>query len=108
MSRGFEAAGAPAPATLILGSARSHGNTRLLAGAVLELLPGARLVDLNEYKRRQAENTDVAAAYILLMGRAPTTAESTDWVNRQQAGTPNVDLLLELLASSKYASHIAG
>ncbi len=62
----------------------------------------------NEYKRRQAENTDVAAAYILLMGRAPTTAESTDWVNRQQAGTPNVDLLLELLASSKYASHIAG
>ena len=50
MSRGLRAAGAPAPATIILGSARSHGNTRLLADAVLEYLPGARLFDLNDYR----------------------------------------------------------
>ncbi len=62
----------------------------------------------NEYKRRQAENTDVAVAYILLMGRAATVAETDDWVARQKAGTTHAALLTELLSSAKYAARVGG
>ncbi len=62
----------------------------------------------SEYKRKQAENTDVAIAYIFLVGRAPTTGETTDWVTRQKAGTSQAALATELLSSSKYATHITG
>jgi hypothetical protein len=61
-----------------------------------------------EYKTKQAQNTDVAVAYISLMGRAPTTAEASDWVTRQKAGTTDAALLTELLTSAKYATHITG
>jgi hypothetical protein len=62
----------------------------------------------SEYKRKQAENTDVAAAYIFLMGRKPTTFEVADWVARQKDGTSQAELAKELLTSAKYATHIAG
>ncbi len=62
----------------------------------------------NEYKTKQAQNTDVAVAYIYLMGRAPTTAEAADWVTREKAGTSHAALLTELLDSGKYATHIGG
>ncbi|MCB1032170.1 MAG: DUF4214 domain-containing protein, partial [Acidimicrobiales bacterium] len=62
----------------------------------------------SEYKRKQAENTDVAIAYIFLMGRAPTGEEVADWVGREKGGTSNAALLLELLESAKYAAHITG
>ena len=62
----------------------------------------------NEYKTKQAQNTDVAVAYIYLLGRAPNTAETTDWVNRQKAGTSHATLLNELLNSTKYATHVTG
>ncbi|MCU1369045.1 MAG: hypothetical protein JWO77_239 [Ilumatobacteraceae bacterium] len=62
----------------------------------------------NEYKTKQAQNTDVAVAYIYLMGRAPTPAEASDWVTRQKAGTTHAVLLTELLNSPKYATHITG
>jgi hypothetical protein len=62
----------------------------------------------NEYKTKQAQNTDVAVAYIYLLGRAPTPGEATDWVDRQKSGTSHVALLTELLTSAKYATHING
>ncbi|MCB1030212.1 MAG: fibronectin type III domain-containing protein [Acidimicrobiales bacterium] len=62
----------------------------------------------NEYKNKQAENTDVAVAYVFLLGRAPTTAQSDAWVVRQKAGTPHATLLTEVLDSAEYASHITG
>jgi alpha-tubulin suppressor-like RCC1 family protein len=62
----------------------------------------------NEYKVKQAQNTDVAVAHTYLMGRAPTSAEAAAWVGRQKGGTPHRELLDELLASDAYAIHIAG
>jgi hypothetical protein len=61
-----------------------------------------------EYKTKQAQNTDVAVAYISLLGRAPTAGEATDWVIRQKAGTTHQVLLTELLGSPGYAQHITG
>ena len=60
----------------------------------------------SEYKRKQAENTDVAIAYIFLLGRVPTITETTTWVTRQKAGTTHVVLLTELLDSAEYARHV--
>ncbi len=62
----------------------------------------------NEYKRKQAENTDVTVAYVYLLGRAPTAGEATDWVGRAKSGTPHATLLDELLASPSYAAHVTG
>jgi hypothetical protein len=61
----------------------------------------------SEYKRKQAENTDVAVASVFLLGRAPSATEVTDWVTRQKAGTPHRTLIFELLDSSAYATRIA-
>ncbi|MCU1370627.1 MAG: hypothetical protein JWO77_1821 [Ilumatobacteraceae bacterium] len=60
----------------------------------------------NEYKTKQAQNTDVSVAYVYLLGRAPTPSETTDWVNREKAGTTHAALLTELLTSSAYSAHI--
>ena len=60
----------------------------------------------NEYKTKQAQNTDVAIAYIYLLGRSPTTAEATDWTTREKAATTDSALLTELLDSAGYAGHI--
>lgn len=60
----------------------------------------------SEYKRKQAENTDVAVAYVYLMGRSPTALEVADWVSRQQAGTSQAELAKELLTSPAYAAHV--
>jgi alpha-tubulin suppressor-like RCC1 family protein len=62
----------------------------------------------NEYKRKQAENTDVAVAHVFLLNRTATTAETNDWVTRQKAGTSVAVLATELLDSSKYATHVTG
>ena len=62
----------------------------------------------NEYKTKQAQNTDLAVAYIYLLGRTPTTPETTDWVTREKAGTAHATLLSELLNSAGYATHITG
>jgi hypothetical protein len=62
----------------------------------------------SEYKRKQAENTDAAVAYIYLLGRAPTAGEVTDWVTRQKAGTSQSALATELLESAAYTQHIVG
>ncbi len=60
----------------------------------------------NEYKNKQAQNTDVAVAYIYLMGRAPTSAEASNWVTRQKAGTAHATLARELLESPGYFNRI--
>ena len=62
----------------------------------------------NEYKTKQAQNTDLAIAYIYLLGRTPNAAETTDWTTREKAGTTNAVLLDELLSSAGYATHITG
>lgn len=62
----------------------------------------------SEYRRKQAENTDVAVVYIFLLGRAPTVQEVHDWVARQRSGTSQAALSDELLASPGYAEHITG
>jgi hypothetical protein len=62
----------------------------------------------NEYRTKQAQNTDVAVAYTFLLGRAPTTGEAADWTTRQKAGTPHTTLLTELLDSAAYEARITG
>ena len=62
----------------------------------------------NEYKTKQAQNTDVAVAYIYLLGRAPTAIETTNWTTPEKAGTTDAALLTELLNGAPYATHIAG
>ncbi len=62
----------------------------------------------NEYRTKQAQNTDVAVAYTYLLGRAPTSSEASDWVTRQKAGTSHAALLTELLDSAAYATHVSG
>jgi hypothetical protein len=61
-----------------------------------------------EYKTKQAQNTDVAVAYIYLLGRAPTPGEAADWVARQKGGTTHAVLLTELLEGNAYRTHITG
>jgi len=46
-------------------------------------------------------------AYIFLLDRVPTAAESKAWVERQLAGTAHTTLLQELLESDAYAARIA-
>ncbi|WP_421117971.1 DUF4214 domain-containing protein [Aquihabitans daechungensis] len=62
----------------------------------------------SEYRRKQAEATDVAVAFSFLLGRAPTTAEASSWIARQRTGTPAAVLAGELLASRRYAARVAG
>ncbi|MCU1368888.1 MAG: hypothetical protein JWO77_82 [Ilumatobacteraceae bacterium] len=57
----------------------------------------------SEYLRKQAQNTDVSVAYIFLLDRVPTAAETKAWVDRQLAGTAHTTLIEELLASREYA-----
>jgi PKD repeat protein len=63
----------------------------------------------NEYKRNQVQNVDVAVAYALLLGRAPTASEADEWntSDRQDGLTPTA-LLAEILASAAYATRVAG
>ena len=56
----------------------------------------------SEYQRKQAENTDLAVAYALLLGRQPDGAEAADWVASQKAGMAHADLLREVLDSVEY------
>lgn len=51
----------------------------------------------SEYKRLQAQNTDVAVVYIYLAGRTPTSFEVDAWTLRQRAGTELAALAQELL-----------
>lgn len=60
----------------------------------------------NEYKRKQAENTDVSVAYIFLLGRVPTADETQDWVTRQVLGDEHTELLGEILGSASYLRRI--
>jgi hypothetical protein len=61
----------------------------------------------SEYLRKQAQNTDVAVAYVFLLDRVPTAAETKAWVDRQVAGTSQVTLIEEILGSSAYGARIA-
>ena len=60
----------------------------------------------NEYKTKQAENTDVAVAYVYLLGRAPTPVEEAAWVALRKANVAHAQLLRELLDSQAYADRI--
>lgn len=62
--------------------------------------------DSSEFRRKQAENTDVAVSYIFLLDRAANTAETSDWVTRQKAGTSLAELAAEVLDSTEYAERI--
>ena len=62
----------------------------------------------NEYKTKQAQNTDAAVAYAYLLNRAPTVAELADWVTREKAGTTDATLLTELLQGTAYAARFGG
>jgi hypothetical protein len=61
----------------------------------------------SEYKRKQAQNTDVSVAYIFLLGRVPTSTETATWVQRQVAGIPHTTLIEEILASTEYTARVA-
>ena len=62
----------------------------------------------SEYKRKQADLTDVAVTYIFLLGRAPTTTEVQAWLAARAAGTTPAELARQLLTSAGYAAHIGG
>jgi len=51
----------------------------------------------NEYQRKQAANTDVAIAYLSLVGRMPTVAETTTWTTAAAGGATNAELLDDLV-----------
>ena len=59
----------------------------------------------NEYRVKQRENTDVAVAYVFLLGRAPKADEAAMWVARQRAGVGHDVLVGEVLALPEYAAH---
>lgn len=46
-----------------------------------------------EYQRKQAANTDVAIAYLSLVGRMPTATETTAWTTAVTGGATNAELL---------------
>ncbi|HWJ60700.1 MAG TPA: DUF4214 domain-containing protein [Acidimicrobiales bacterium] len=53
-----------------------------------------------EYKRKQAANTDVAIAYLSLVGRMPTTEETATWNTAVTNGKTNVELLDQLVKAA--------
>ncbi len=57
----------------------------------------------NEYKRKQASNTDAAIGHILLLGRTASAPETTRWSTLQGNGVTNAVLLLDLLDSNEFA-----
>ncbi|MCU1372469.1 MAG: hypothetical protein JWO77_3663 [Ilumatobacteraceae bacterium] len=53
-----------------------------------------------EYRRKQAANTDVAVAYLTLVGRMPTAAETTAWTTAAAGGATNAELLDDLVEAA--------
>ena len=62
----------------------------------------------NEYRTKQAQNTDAAVGHVFLLGRSPTTTESNTWASREKSGTTHTTLLQELIDSAAYATRITG
>lgn len=50
-----------------------------------------------EYQRKQAANTDVAVAYLALVGRMPTIEETEAWTTAAASGTTTIELLDQLV-----------
>lgn len=67
-------------------------------------LTRARLVlsfsESTENGRKQAANTDVVVAYLALVGRMPTSAETTAWTTAAAGGATDADLLDDLVAAA--------
>lgn len=53
-----------------------------------------------EYQRKQAANTDVAVAYLSLVGRMPTAPETTAWTTAAAGGTTTIELLDQLVIAA--------
>ena len=62
----------------------------------------------NEYKRKQATNTDVSVAYILLLRRAPKAIEVEAWLGQVAFGTNHPTLLDEILNGPEYHQRFGG
>lgn len=60
--------------------------------------------DSNEYKVKQANNTDVAAAYTLLLRRAPKATELSAWTEARSGGASHAQVLDELLNGEEYVT----
>ena len=54
----------------------------------------------SEYRRKQGANTDVAVAYLDLVGRMPTTAETAAWVDAAAGGVTHAELLDGLVVAA--------
>jgi hypothetical protein len=61
----------------------------------------------SEYVAKQGSMTNAAVLYLMLLGRAPTTAEVTDVVTALDAGTPLATVAAGILSSPAYAARIA-
>ncbi len=61
----------------------------------------------NEYKTKQANNTDVAVTTIFLLGRAPSADEVAAWTVARTQGTTAAVLAQQLVSSAEYARRIA-
>jgi hypothetical protein len=62
----------------------------------------------NEYKTKQASNTDVAVTYIFLLGRAPSADEVAAWAADRLGGTTAAALAQRVVSTQEYARRIAG
>jgi hypothetical protein len=54
----------------------------------------------SEYRRKQAANTDVAVAYLDLVGRMPTAEEAAAWTTASSGGATHVELLDQLVKAA--------
>jgi hypothetical protein len=54
----------------------------------------------SEYQRKQAANTDVAVAYLSLVGRMPSAAETSAWTTAAAGGATNAQLLDQLVVAA--------
>jgi hypothetical protein len=61
----------------------------------------------SEYKRTQGAAVNTSVAYILLLGRAPTTAEFNAAVTELNASTSVSTLIQQLMRTTEFATHIA-
>jgi hypothetical protein len=50
----------------------------------------------------------VTVAYVYLLGRAPNASEIADWTSREGTSATHASLLMDLLDSAAYATHITG
>ena len=82
-------------ATFWVGQLRSGSRTR---GQVM-----IGFSEAPEYKAKYGSTVEAAVGYLLLLGRAPSSAEARAWVTRAASGVPTATQYTDLIRSDAYA-----